>query len=156
MTEHSFYVISDRFFLDFPDPYLMGNKEEQRPHYYAIQDKKTGLYWMIPLSSRIEKYTALKAKIEANGKKCNTLHICKLGNDRESVFLVQNIFPISEKYIVRPFTVGGKPMRLSEEDDIKIIRKKVVKTLGMIRRGVRFSTTMPDVLLIEKKLLEQK
>ena len=38
------------------DPYLKGNKEANRPHYYCFKDEGTNLYWMIPLSSRIEKY----------------------------------------------------------------------------------------------------
>lgn len=38
------------------EPYLKGNKEGNRPHYYCYEDKGTGLYWMIPLSSKIDKY----------------------------------------------------------------------------------------------------
>ena len=39
MTERGFYVVSDKFFDDFPDPYLKGNKNELRPHYYCFIDK---------------------------------------------------------------------------------------------------------------------
>lgn len=50
------YIIKDRFFEDMPDPYLKGNKAGNRPHYYCIEDTIRGIYWMIPLSSRIDKY----------------------------------------------------------------------------------------------------
>lgn len=51
MEQYGFYVIKDIFFTDFPDPYLKGNKNENRPHYYAVQDHNTGLYWMIHLKT---------------------------------------------------------------------------------------------------------
>lgn len=53
------YHIKDEFFDKVQDKYLMRNKENgnYRPHFYAIQDKKNqSLYWMIPISSRVEKY----------------------------------------------------------------------------------------------------
>lgn len=43
-------------FGDMDEPYLKGNKEGNRPHYYCFEDSFSGLYWMIPLSSRIDKY----------------------------------------------------------------------------------------------------
>lgn len=56
MKKTGFYIIKDRFFEDMPDPYLKGNKAGNRPHYYCIEDTIRGIYWMIPLSSRIDKY----------------------------------------------------------------------------------------------------
>ena len=51
-----FYYIDDQYFKDFPDPYLMQNKEKvngqlhDRPCFYAFQDSNTQLFWMIPFS----------------------------------------------------------------------------------------------------------
>ena len=42
-----FYYIDDQYFKDFPDPYLMQNKEKvngqlhDRPCFYAFQDSNT-------------------------------------------------------------------------------------------------------------------
>ena len=58
------YIISDQYFLDFPNERYMDNKKESRPHYYAIRDND-GIFWMIPLSSKVEK---CRVKIEKNGK----------------------------------------------------------------------------------------
>ena len=101
MTEHGFYIVSDVFFDDFPDPFLKGNKAERRPHYYCFTDKQTGLYWLIPMSSRVEKYKKLIDKRELSGKPCDIFHIAKLDNGKEGVFLIQDMFPITSNYILR-------------------------------------------------------
>ena len=61
------YHIKDEFFDVVQDKYLMSNKENgnYRPHFYAIQDKKNhDLYWMIPISSQVEKYKGIIHTIE--------------------------------------------------------------------------------------------
>ena len=88
MVNNGFYIISDEFFRDFPDPYLKGNKDEHRPHYFAFKDEKSGLYWMIPMSSRVDKYRKIVKEKESKKKPCDILHICKLDNGKESVFLL--------------------------------------------------------------------
>ena len=55
MVEHGFYIVKEKFFVDMCDSYLKGNKSENRPHYYCFKDDKEELYWLIPLSSKIEK-----------------------------------------------------------------------------------------------------
>ena len=63
-----FYYLNDQYFIDFPDPQLMQNKEtingqlHDRPCFYAFQDDNTGLYWMIPFSSRVSKFTGIYNK----------------------------------------------------------------------------------------------
>ena len=86
MKKTGFYIIKDKFFEDMSDPYFKGNKTERRPHYYCFEDINTGIYWMIPLSSRIEKYREIIEKKEKAKKPCDILHIVKLDNNRESVF----------------------------------------------------------------------
>ena len=152
MTELGFYIISDDFFNDFPDRYLKGNKTQNRPHYYAIKDKN-GLYWMIPMSSRIDKYQRIIDKRNSQGRPCDTLHIAKLDNNKESVFLIQDIFPVSENYIERKYTINGNHLKITSEHLAKDILKKAKKTLGLIRRGVKFTPTQANVLGIEQALL---
>ena len=51
------YFISDEFFKKVNDPYLKINYEKtSRPHYFGIKDNKTSLYWLAPLSSKIDKF----------------------------------------------------------------------------------------------------
>ena len=77
-----FYIIKDKFFKDMPDPYLKGNKAGNRPHYYCFEDTSIGIYWMIPLSSHIDKYRRIMEKKEKAGKPCDILHIVKLDDSR--------------------------------------------------------------------------
>lgn len=155
MKSNGFYVISDRFFEDFPDPYLKGNKEENRPHYYALYDTDTGLYWMVPMSSRVGKYRKIIEKRESEGKRCDILHVAKLDNDRESAFLIQDIFPVTEEYIEREYTIASNHLRVTSEALARVIERKCRVTLGMIRKGVKFFSTQADVLSIERHLLSK-
>ena len=105
MNAGHFYYIDDQYFIDFPDDKLMQNKEQangqlhDRPCFYAFKDNDTGLYWMIPLSSQVEKYRRYyNLKIARYGK-CDTITFGKvLGY--EKAFLIQNMCPITERYKV--------------------------------------------------------
>ena len=92
MKKTGFYIIKDQFFEEMSDPYLKGNKAGNRPHYYCFEDASTGIYWMIPLSSRIDKYKSIMEKKAKAGKPCDIVHIVKLDDSRESAFLIQDMF----------------------------------------------------------------
>lgn len=80
MQEGFSYHIKDAYFQTVDAHGLMRNKENggHRPHYYCIEDENVrGLYWVIPISSKVEKYEALRLKkIKRNG-------ICKHDRDRQ-------------------------------------------------------------------------
>lgn len=156
MEVNSIYVIKDEFFEYFNDPYLKGNKEENRPHYYSFSDNKTGLYWIVPMSTRIEKYKGIMEKRISCNKPCDILHIARLDNDQESAFLIQDMFPITEKYIERPYTLNGVPMKITSARLISILEQKSRSTLSLIRRGIKFTPTQADVLKIETCLMTGK
>ena len=154
MKRKGFYIIKDKFFEDMSDPYLKGNKAGNRPHYYCFEDRTTGIYWMIPLSSRIDKYRDIvENKIRA-GKTCDIIHIAKLDDSRESAFLIQDMFPITEKYIEREYTIASNHLMLTSEHTVNEIERKARKVMSMLKRGVKFTPTQPDVMEILKKLRE--
>lgn len=153
MIERGFYIVKDNFFKDMNDPYLKGNKEANRPHYYCFKDERTGLYWMIPLSSRIEKYKKIMSKKNASGKPCDILHIIKLDNDKESVFLIQDMFPITEEYIERKYTIANNHLTVTSEHSALEIEKKAKKVMNMLKKGVKFTPTQPDINAIIDKLI---
>lgn len=156
MKKTGFYIIKDKFFEDMPDPYLKGNKAGNRPHYYCLEDTSTGIYWMIPLSSRIDKYRRIMEKKEKNGKSCDILHIVKLDDSRESAFLIQDMFPITEEYIEREYTIAGNHLMLTSEHTAREIEQKARKVMGMLKRGIKFTPTQPDVMAILEKLRERR
>ena len=128
MIRNGFYIIKDSFFSDMSDPYLKGNKKQNRPHYYCFEDSNyNGIYWMIPLSSRIDKYKKIVSKRTGKGRTCDIIHIVKLDDNHESAFLIQDMFPISEKYIEREYTIAGNHLRLTSEHAAKEIEQKAEK-----------------------------
>ena len=57
------YFVSNDFFVKIQDPYLKINYENtKRPHYFALKDKHTELYWLVPCSSKVEKFERLLQK----------------------------------------------------------------------------------------------
>lgn len=152
MKKTGFYIIKDRFFEDMSDPYLKGNKAGNRPHYYCLEDTKTGIYWMIPLSSQIDKYKRIAEKKEKAGKPCDIIQIAKMDDARESAFLIQDMFPITEEYIEREYTIAGNHLILTSEHTVKEIENKARKVRGMLKRGIKFTPTQPNVKEILKKL----
>ena len=156
MKKTGFYIIKDKFFEDMPDPYLEGNKAGNRPHYYCFEDSSTGIYWMIPLSSRIDKYRRIMEKKVKAGKPCDILHIVKLDDSRESAFLIQDMFPITEEYIEREYTIAGNHLMLTSEHTAREIEQKARKVIGMLKRGIKFTPTQPDVMAILNKLRERR
>jgi len=152
MTKFGFYIIKDKFFTDIADPYLKGNKKENRPHYYCFKDAKDGIYWMIPLSSRVCKYRQIEQKKKNAGKPCDIIHIARLDDGRKSVFLIQDMFPITQNYIEREYTISGQPMLLTSQGTAKIVEQKARKIMGMLKRGIKFTPTQPDIMAILRKL----
>ena len=135
------------------DPYLKGNKEANRPHYYCFKEETIGLFWMIPLSSKIDKYIKIINKKIANGKPCDILHIMKLDNNKESVFLIQDMFPITENYIERTYTIANNHLTVTSEHSALEIEKKAKKVMNMLKKGIKFTPTQPDVNKIINKLM---
>ena len=107
---------------------------------------------MIPLSSRIDKYKRLIEKRKKAGKPCDILHVVKLDNGRESAFLIQDMFPITEEYIEREYTIAGNHLMLSSEHAAREIEKKARKVMAMLKRGVKFTPTQPDAIAILEKM----
>ena len=70
---------------------------------------------MIPLSSQIDKYKRIVEKKEKAGKPCDIIHIVKLDDSRQSAFLIQDMFPITDEYIEREYTIAGNHLMLTSE-----------------------------------------
>ena len=81
----SLYFVSNDFFTKVQDPYLKINYEStKRPHYFAFYDSKTSLYWLVPCSSKVEKFERLVQKKKEQHKPTDTIKIVKIF-DRKTV-----------------------------------------------------------------------
>ena len=152
VAEFGLCKVSDSYFAEFSSPRHMFNKHENRPYYLAIKEQN-GIIWLVPLSSQVEKY---RAKLEADERIHGESIFCYIARvkDRESAFLIGNVIPVTEEYILGPFTLSGRPFVLEDRADIKAIRSKVRRYLALVRRGKLQPAV--DILSIERVLLNRK
>lgn len=149
------YHIKEEFFDVIQDKYLMSNKENgnYRPHFYAIQDKKNpDLYWMIPISSQIEKYKKIVESKKKKFGKCNTIIIGKFAG-KENAFLIQNTFPIIAKYIDHIHLIENKPVTIHNELN-RILIENLKEVLAINDRGIKliFTDIAKIKAVMEKEL----
>lgn len=138
-----FYYIDDQYFKDFPDPYLMQNKEKvngqlhDRPCFYAFQDSNTQLFWMIPFSSQVSKFKGIYNKKMQKYHRCDTIVFGEvLGH--EKAFLIQNMCPITEKYMKNEYldSAANIPVRVDGRLE-KELKDKAGKVLALQRKGAK-------------------
>ena len=145
---NGFYIIKDKFFTDISDQLLVDNKNENRPHYYCFKDDLE-IIWIIPVTSQKDKIIENKKKNEKRSE--DLFHYLKIGH-KISILLIANMFPITEDYIKREYTISNKPFRLLNKKEIKIIDKKARRILALLKKGFKFTPKQLDVLKIESYL----
>lgn len=109
------YHIKDEYFEFAKDEKLMKNHENgnTRPTYICIKNTNSKVLWFISMSSKVEKYKKIQEqKIKKSGV-CDTIVIGKYRR-KEAVFLIQNIFPITEKYIDHIDTIRNQAVAVVE------------------------------------------
>lgn len=144
------YLIKDEYFELIDDPYLVQNKDENRPTYCALTDEETGLIWMIPISSQLEKHQKTHDSFIERFGKCDRIHITEIA-DNKMAFLIQDMFPVSEKYILRAYTIGNVDL-IIPKPKAKEIEAKFKSLKPVILKGKKLMKTSPDVLKIIEKL----
>lgn len=151
----TFYFIHDSYFHDFPDPYLMQNKEmvngqpHGRPCFYAFEDTQTQLIWLIPFSSRTKKFHDVANKKIAKYGRCDTILFGEvLGH--EKAFLIQNMCPITPQYLDVQYTNNGIVVRIDGAFEAELIQA-AKRVLALTRQGKKL--IFPNVLAIEQALL---
>lgn len=135
------YHIKDKYFEFAKDEKLMKNHENgnTRPTYFCIKNTNSKVLWFIPMSSKVEKYKKIQEqKIKKSGV-CDTIVIGKYRR-KESVFLIQNIFPITEKYIDHIDTIRNQAVAVVEGTKKEITYKvNKIFTLKSKRNKSNFS-----------------
>ena len=155
MPDAQLYFLSDQYYIDFPDDKLMRNKDSidgvphSRPCFLAFPDAKNpAIYWLVPISSRYEKYQKIaQAKIEKYGR-CNTIRFgTVLG--RNAAFLIQNMCPVTEPYLTAYINKNAEPIRLDDRI-VADVTKNAREVLAIARRGAK--VIFPDVFKIYQAL----
>lgn len=127
----------------------------KRPRYFAVKDKRTALYWMVPCSSRVEKFARILEKKRRYNKQTDTIKIVKI-QEHDTVLLFQDMFPVSLKYIEKKYFRGGDPVYIDSERLVAELERNAAHVIGLIRRGIKFTPTQPDALRIERMMLAEE
>jgi len=151
-----FYFINDDFFNKFSHiEHLMGNNKNgnKRPVFFAFENKtNSDILWVVPISSKVPKYKKIyNKKISKNGI-CDTI---VFGNvlGHEKAFLIQNMCPISKKYIDSTYENQSQAVKVDNLLKKEII-KKSKKVLALDKKGMKL--IYPNVLEIENSLLNDE
>lgn len=147
-VQFGLYKVKDQYFTDFPSNRHMLNKHESRPYYLSVKENN-GIIWLIPISSKVEKY---REKISADEKKygeCLRYHIFRFMKESRAA-LIGNMIPVTEEYIKGEFTISNRHYIVRDEESIKAIKKRSARYLSLVRAGKL--RPYVDILEIERKL----
>lgn len=153
LEEGYVYHIKNEFFEFVNDDKLMVNHEGNatRPNYFCIKGDEDGLMWFIPMSSRVEKYKKIMNNKIDKYKRCDTIIIGEYRR-KEQAFLLQNMFPITQKYVDHIDTVGGKAQKVQTKVRDQIL-EKVDRIFSLKQKGINL--IFPNVDRIARLLLEE-
>ena len=148
-----FYFVKDEFFENINDKTMLLNKEggNKRPCYYCFRDyDNNGIIWFIPISSKVDKYKKIYEYKTNKFEKVDTIVFGKI-NGKERAFLIQNMFPIIEKYIQEKYIQNKKDVEITYTLG-KEIEEKANYILKLAQRGKKVVFT--DIVKIKEILLE--
>lgn len=150
-----FYFIEADFFQRYADffPDLDLKKYDRRPFFFAFQEPHPSkLLWMIPISSKHDKYQAVFDSKVARYGFCDTIRFGRV-EGLHTVFLIQNMFPVTREYIREVYLdrfshfVRATP----------IVRNDVIRSAKSVLHKVQsrgLNLTFVDVLKLRSQLLE--
>ena len=120
--------------------------------YCSLPDTRVPeIYWIVPISSKYEKYKRIEQdKIKKYGR-CNTIRFgTVLG--RNTAFLIQNMCPATEKYLTPYIDKNKQPIQIDGRVAADI-EKNARSVLALAKRGAK--VIFPDVFTIFKGLEQQ-
>lgn len=150
--KNGLYNIKDKYFEDFKSAFFSHNKNESRPHYFLFKDSD-GVFWFIPLSTQVKSYSDKIKRDTKKYRKCIFYHIGKIaGVDR--VFLIGNMFPVTDIYIKKPFTISKIHYIVKNKRLVKEVNKKANEYLAL----VKYNKIVPkiNILQIKDELMNNK
>ena len=161
IKEGKLYFIKDEFIDKYNSKYqLMKNKDKgsKRPTYFCMRDiHNRDMLWFIPMSTQydknMKKYIEIKEKIK---KEPNNFVLANNIAGRKAVFLLQNMFPTIEKYIIEEYKRNGQSISIPPVI-VREIEEKARDIFALTKRGfiVTF-TNLPEFIKDIKKELMNK
>jgi len=81
VSTYGLCVVKDSYFLEFPNVRHVSNKHENRPYYLAVHGAN-GIIWVIPLSSKVDKYREKIKQDEQKYGNCLFYYITRVKGQR--------------------------------------------------------------------------
>lgn len=158
MEQNKLYFIKDEYFEKYKVSNMSLNKdadengEHNRPCYYAF--KEGNIYWMIPISSKINKYEYEYQKSIKKYGVCDSISFVYIKGNKNAA-LIQNMIPVTSKYIDKIYTYFGTntPIEINEKKK-KELNAKARKVVRFARIGKKLTFT--PILDFKKRLLEEQ
>lgn len=150
LVEHGLYKINPKYFQDFRGKDWKDSKNGNRPYYFAFRDNE-GTDWLIPLSNSVELHREKIKKEEAKRGEGNCVyyHIGEIAS-QERVFLIGDMFPVSDEYIVAPWTLSKQHYVVQNQKLNAEVRSKAMRYLKLVETGVMKSRN--DIMEIKRQL----
>jgi len=150
------YILDNDFYTKVNDPKLSkAFKGDIRPVYIVKKDKNTGLYWVAPCSKQWDKYQNLISLRQSDNKSTSGIQLLKTFGVK-SVFLLQDMFPVSENYINTPYIIRNQHVNVTNPNkisDFERISNDIEKDFRSYKNPVNYR---PDAINIEKFLLAEQ
>ena len=151
-----FYFISNEFIKKYGIRYnLMSNKETgtKRPWYFCFKDKENeNIIWFVPILKQYEKYKSIynRKKQKINREPLN--FVFGIVKDENATFLIQNMFPTTEKYIEEKYQIQKHDITVSGPLQKEII-EKAGDVLRLATKGVHIAFS--DLIVFKEELLNE-
>ena len=154
IEDGKFYFIKDEFFDVFKDYGLMVNKENgnKRPCYFCFRDRKNKeKIWFVPNSTKYDKYQKIyEYKKQRQHRVYNFVFGEVVG--KKAVFLIQNIFPTTEEYILEKYVTENKDVEIALN-----VRNKIIAYSRQVIMKAEQGINIPfyNIIEMEKILLNK-
>ena len=154
IEDGKFYFIKDEFFDVYKDYGLMLNKEngKKRPCYFCFRDKyNKEIIWFVPISTKYDKYQKIyEYKKQRPHRVSNFVFGEVVG--KKAVFLIQNIFPTTEEYILEKYVTENKDVEIALN-----VRNKIIAYSRQVIMKAEQGINIPfyNIIEMEKILLNK-
>ena len=102
---------------------------------------------------KVKKYEKIIEQKQANRKPTDSIKVVKI-QGRKSVLLFQDMFPTSARYIKEQYVRGGQAVYIADPKVVDELEKTAGKIISLLKRGVQFTPTQPNIHAIEKLMME--
>ena len=151
-----FYFINNTFIQTYGIKYnLMKNKETgtKRPCYFCFKDKTDKhIIWFVPIFKQYEKYKSIYEKKKKKIHREPLNFVFGIVKDENAVFLIQNMFPTTKKYIEEKYQVKNNDVTISMPLQKEII-EKAESVLRLEEKGIHVAFS--NLIDFKRELLDK-